>query len=215
MATEHTYEGIDSGMFADALDILGFDGAMTGLTPVSLGQRFHGRAVTVRMVRATAGTFSSDDIALGRILEQAEAGDVIVIDVGGAPVTVWGELTTIAAQQKGVAGLVADGAIRDADIIREARFPVLTRHIVPTAGKTRLKLASVNEEPVLCGGATVHPGDFIFADDTGAVVCPQGMKESAIAEVFKIQKKETEFKKNLAKGLSYLEAARELGLRQV
>ena len=212
---ERTFEGIDTGMFADALDILGFDGSMTGLTPVSLGQRFHGRAVVVRMLHATAGTFSADEIALGRVVEMAGAGDVIVIDVGGAPVTVWGELTTIAAQQKGVAGLVVDGAVRDADIIRAAQFPVVARHIVPTAGKTRLKLAMVNEEPILCGGVTVHPGDFIFSDDSGVVVCPQSMTESAIAEVDKVQKRETEFKKHLARGLSYLEAARELGLRQI
>ena len=166
---ERTFEGIDSGMFADALDTLGFDGAMTGLTPVVVGLRFHGRAVVVKMVRATPGTFSADDLALGRVLDAAGAGDVIVVDVGGAPVAVWGELTTIAAQKMGVAGLVVDGAVRDADIIREARFPVMVRHIVPTAGKTRLRLAALGEGPVFCGGVTVHPGDFIFADDSELV----------------------------------------------
>jgi 3-hexulose-6-phosphate synthase/6-phospho-3-hexuloisomerase len=128
---------------------------------------------------------------------------------------VWGELTTIAAQNKGIVGLVVDGAVRDADIIRSARFPVMVRHIVPTAGKTRLRLGSVNEEPVLCGGVAVNPGDFIFADESGVVVCPQSMTESVIIEVQKIQTRETEMKKNLARGLSYIEAARELGLRQL
>jgi regulator of RNase E activity RraA len=212
---EQTFDGIDSGMIADALDALGFDGAMTGLMPLALGQRFHGRAVTVRMMQGTPGTFSPDEIALGTILEQVGVGDVIVIDVGGAPITVWGELTTIAAQHKGVAGLVVDGAVRDADIIRAAQFPVMTRHIVPKAGKTRLRLGSVNEEPVLCGGVSVHPGDFVFADETGVVVCPQSMTDSVMEGVRKIQAREAELKKHLARGLSYLEAARELGLRQL
>ena len=212
---EDQWTGIDSGMVADALDALGFDGAMTGLTPVTLGLKFYGPALTVRMLRGTASTFGADEIALGQILERARAGDVIVIDVGGAPVTVWGELTTIAAQNKGIAGLVVDGAVRDADIIRKARFPVMTRHIVPTAGKTRLRLGSVNEEPVLCGGVSVQPGDFIFADETGVVVSPQSKLEAVVEGVQKIQAREAEHKKHLAKGLSYLEAARQLGVRQL
>ena len=215
MVQEQTFKGVDSGMVADALDILGFDGAMTGLAPLEPGQQFHGPAMTVRMLRGTPGTYGADEIALGRVLESAGAGDVIVVDVGGAPVSVWGELTTIAAQNKGIVGLVVDGAVRDADIIRSARFPVMVRHIVPTAGKTRLRLGSVNEEPVLCGGVAVNPGDFIFADESGVVVCPQSMTESVMIEVQKIQTRETEMKKNLARGLSYIEAARELGLRQL
>ena len=212
---EDQWTGIDSGMVADALDALGFDGAMNGLTPVTLGLKFYGPAVTVRMLRGTPSTFSADEIALGQILERAQAGDVIVIDVGGAPVTVWGELTTIAAQSKGISGLVVDGAIRDADIIRKARFPVMTRHIAPTAGKTRLRLGSINEEPILCGGVTVHPGDFVFADESGVVVCPQSKLESLVEGVQKIQARETEHKKYLAQGLSYLDAARQLGVKQL
>jgi regulator of RNase E activity RraA len=92
---------------------------------------------------------------------------------------------------------------------------VMTRHIVPTAGKSRLRLGSVNEEPVLCGGVSVHPGDFIFADETGVVSCPQRLIDDVLAEVRKIQARENEMKANLAKGLSYLEAARQLGLRQL
>lgn len=212
---EDRWAGIDSGMVADALDSLGFDGAMTGLTPLSLGQRFHGPAVTVRMLRGTPGTFGADEIALGQILDRAKAGDVIVIDVGGAAISVWGELTTIAAQNKGISGIVVDGGVRDADIMRKAHFPVMTRHIVPTAGKTRLRLGSINQEPVLCGGVSVHPGDFVFADESGVVVCPLSKLESVIEGVQKIQKRETEHKKHLARGLSYLEAARELGVRQL
>jgi regulator of RNase E activity RraA len=212
---ENQWKGIDSGMVADALDALGFDGAMTGLTAVSLGLKFAGPALTVRMLRGTPNTFAAEEIALGRILEQAKKGDVIVIDVGGAPITVWGELTTIAAQNIGVAGLVVDGAIRDADIIRQAQFPVMTRHIVPTAGKTRLRLGSINEEPVLCGGVSVNPGDFVFADETGVVVCPQAKWDSVIGGVKKIQERETEHKKYLAQGMSYLDAARQLGVKQL
>ena len=210
-----SFEGIDSGTFADALDILGIDGAMTGLTPISMGQRFHGRALTVRMLVGTAGTFTADEIALGKILGQAQAGDVIVVDIGGAPITVWGELTTIAAKSIGVTGLVVDGAIRDVDIIREHGFPVVSRHVVPTAGKTRLRLGSVGEEPVTVGGVSVLPGDFIFSDDTGVVVTPQDRYDETLSEIEKIKAKEDAFKAGLAEGLPYLEAAKRMGLRQV
>ena len=209
------FEGIDTGMFADALDILGADGSMTGLKPVAEGQRFHGPALTVRMLVGTPGSFSADEIALGKILSHAKKGDVIVVDVGGAPITVWGELTTIAAMAQGVAGLVVDGAVRDVDIIRHHRFPVVSRHVVPTAGKTRLRLGSVGEEPVKVGGVTVHPGDFVFSDDTGVVVVPQAMYDRTLDEIDKIKTKEDAFKEGLAEGLPYLEAAKRMGLRQV
>lgn len=209
------FEGIDTGMFADALDILGVDGSMTGLTPVAEGQRFCGQALTVRMLVGTSGSFSADEIALGKILSQAKEGDVIVVDIGGAPITVWGELTTIAAQAQGVSGLVVDGAVRDVDIIRSLGFPVVSRHVLPRAGKTRLRLGSVGEEPVTVGGVTVHPGDFVFSDDTGVVVVPQDLYEETVGEIDKIKAKEDAFKQGLAEGLPYLEAAKRMGLTQV
>ena len=61
----------------------------------------------------------------------------------------------------------------------------------------------------------MNPGDLIFADESGLVVCPQSMTTAVLLEVEKIQTRETEMKKNLARGLSYIEAARELGLRQL
>ena len=210
-----SFKGIDTGMFADALDILGCDGSMVGINPVWPGQQFFGRAFTVRMVVGRPGTFAADEIGLGRILAKAGKGDVIVVDLGGAPISVWGELAAIAAQASGVAGLVADGAVRDADILRDLAFPVQARHVTPTAGKTRLRLVSVNEEPVTCGGVTVQPNDFVFADDSGVVVVPQAMEASALAEVEKIQAKENAFKAGLAKGLPYLEAAKAQGLVQI
>lgn len=210
-----SFEGIDSGMFADALDILGHNGAMVGLQPVSHGQRFNGRALTVRMLVGTPGTFTPEEIALGKILEAAGKDDVIIIDVGGEYITVWGELAAIAAQALGVSGLIVDGAVRDADIMQQLGFPVLTRHICPTAGKTRLRLGSVNQEPVKVGGISVHPGDFVFADETGAVVVPQAMYDQTLEELEKIKKKEDVFKEGLAKGLPYLEAAKGMGLLQI
>lgn len=208
-------DGVDSGMFADALDSLNVDGSMTGLFPLSPGLRFSGPAVTVRMLRGTPGTFDPDEIGLGLILEKAAPGSVIVIDVEGSPITVWGELTTIAAQNKGINGVVVDGAVRDADIIRAARFPVMTRHITPKAGKTRLRLGSVNEEPVLCGGVTVFPGDFVFADETGVTVTPNALVSSVMKEVEVIKTRESILKSHMTKGLSYLEAARMMGRKQL
>ncbi len=210
-----SYEGIDSGMFADALDILKCDGAMVGLQPLSHGQKFWGRALTVRMLVGTAGTFNADEIALGQILAKASKDDVIVIDVDGEYITVWGELAAMAAQNLGVSGLIVDGAVRDADIMRKLGFPVLTRHICPTAGKTRLRLGSVGQEPVKVGGVSVHPGDFVFADETGAVVVPQDLYEQTLDEVDKIKQKEDVFKEGLKQGLPYLEAAKGMGLKQI
>ena len=211
-----SYEGIDSGMFADALDILKCDGAMVGLQPLSHGQKFWGRALTVRMLVGTAGTFNADEIALGQILAKASKDDVIVIDVDGEYITVWGELAAMAAQNLGVSGLIVDGAVRDADIMRKLGFPVLTRHICPTAGQDAPapRLGS-GRSPSRSGAFSVHPGDFVFADETGAVVVPQDLYEQTLDEVDKIKQKEDAFKEGLKQGLPYLEAAKGMGLKQI
>ena len=52
-------------------------------------------------------------------IDLAQPGDVLVIDAGGVGPAIWGELATHSAIQRGLAGVVIDGAIRDSgDIVK-------------------------------------------------------------------------------------------------
>lgn len=92
-------------------------GVVFGLTPhIKHGTRMVGRALTVQ-------TCNGDWAKPVEAIDRASPGDVIVVDVGGAPVAVWGELASNSAMQMGVRGIVIDGAIRDIDDIIDLRFP--------------------------------------------------------------------------------------------
>lgn len=137
---------------------------LEGLRPLWPGMVACGRAVTVR-------TLPGDWAKPVEAIDAAEPGDVLVIDAAGKPPAVWGELASESARNKGLAGLVVDGAVRDSADIRELGFPVWCRHVTSHAGEPR-GLGEINV-PVEAGGQTVAPGDWVLADDDGVMVLPR------------------------------------------
>ena len=140
-------------------------GVMSGIHPhIAHGQKMVGRALTVL-------TANGDWAKPVEAIDRARKGDVIVIDVGGSDVAVWGELASWSAKLRGVSGVVIDGAARDIDSILEMGFPCFSRHIVPHAGEPK-GYGGIGHE-IVCGGQTVHVGDWIVGDENGVVVVPQ------------------------------------------
>ncbi len=91
----------------------------------------------------------------------------------------WGELLSTAARARGAAGCVTDGLVRDVRLIREMKFPVFCGAIGPLDSKGRGMCMEI-DVPVVCGGARVAPGDWIFADVDGVVVIPEALAERAL-----------------------------------
>jgi len=137
--------------------------AMSGIRPISQGLRMSGRAVTVR-------TCPGDWAKPVEAIDVAEPGQVLVIDAYGREPAVWGELATLSAIQRKIAGVVVDGAVRDTPEIRKMGLPVFSRFICPNAGEPK-GFGEINV-PVVAGGLKVSPGDWILGDDDGVVVLP-------------------------------------------
>jgi 3-hexulose-6-phosphate synthase / 6-phospho-3-hexuloisomerase len=137
---------------------------LAGLRPLAPGQFACGPAVTVR-------TLPGDWAKPVEAIDQAAPGDVIVIDAGGLPPAVWGELATESAKNKGLAGLVVHGAVRDTADIRRLQFPVWSALVCSHAGDPH-GLGHVNL-PISIAGQRVCPGDWIVADDDGVIVLPR------------------------------------------
>jgi len=78
---------------------------LEGLRPLAPGMRLVGPALTVR-------TYPGDWAKPVEAIDLAQPGDVLVIDAGGVGPAIWGELATHSAIQRGLAGVVIDGAIR-------------------------------------------------------------------------------------------------------
>ena len=144
-------------------------GVVHGLIPyIKSGDRMVGRALTVQ-------TTNGDWAKPVEAIDQAKEGDIIVIDVGGAPVAVWGELASNSAMMMGVKGVVIDGAIRDIDDIKALNFPAFARTAVPNAGEPK-GYGGIGIE-ITVGGQTVRTGDWIIGDESGLIVVP---KEKAV-----------------------------------
>ncbi len=137
---------------------------LDGIRPLQQGASVCGPALTVR-------TAPGDWAKPVEAIDIAKAGDVIVIDAAGQPPAIWGELATESARNKGVAGLVVEGAVRDTAEIRELAFAVWSRLVCSHAGDPH-GLGEINR-PIVISGQRIFPGDWIVADDDGAIVLPK------------------------------------------
>ncbi|MFH1126883.1 MAG: orotidine 5'-phosphate decarboxylase / HUMPS family protein [archaeon] len=139
-------------------------GAMKGIVALTPGRKMVGRAVTVR---AMNGDWSKPVEAI----DVAKVGDVIVIDANGGDVALWGELASHSAVNRGIAGVVIDGTIRDIDEIRGLEFSAFARYVRPNAGEAK-GFGEIGVR-VNCGEQVVNDGDYIVGDDNGVVVVPR------------------------------------------
>lgn len=141
------------------------------------GARLCGTALTVECP-------PSDNLMLHHAVATASPGTVIVAKIGGyVAAGAWGEILTVAAQCRGVAGLAVDGAVRDIDAIARRRFPVFSRGLAIGAC-TKERFGTLNR-PILFGGVMVRPGDVVFGDGDGLVVIERerlGVVTAAAAE---------------------------------
>jgi RraA family protein len=101
-------------------------------------------------------------------LDEAQPGEVLVVDTRGSRRAVLGELFSLEAVRRGLAGIVVDGPVRDVVTLRQLAMPVYARSQTPLAGT--LRQLQPTQVPVNCGGVQVVPGDILLGDDDGIVV---------------------------------------------
>ena len=160
------------------------------------GARLVGKAFTVQ---GSAG----DNLALHRGVAAAPEGSVIVADVSGAAFGHWGEVLAVAAQSRGLTGLLIDGGVRDAVEQEELGFPVFSRNNAIRG--TRKDFAGVLGHPVTIGGITVHTGDVIVGDVDGVVVLPAAKVEQILDAADARVAKEQDYMRRLRAGETSLE----------
>ena len=109
-----------------------------------------------------------DNMFFHRALDIAEPGDVIVVDGGGCcDRSLAGEIMMTYAAKRGIAGIVVDGALRDAEGLRNCPMPIYCKGITPQ-GPYKHGPGEINV-PVCCGGVAVLPGDIVVGDEDGIV----------------------------------------------
>jgi len=166
-------------------------GAMHGIRPIKLGFHMVGRALTV-------STIDGDWAKPIEAIDEAETGQIIVIDVNGGLTAIWGELATWSAKIKGLSGIVIDGAVRDLDDIVKMNFPIFCRHISSNAGEPK-GCGEIKAE-IQCGGQIVHTGDWIIGDDSGVVVVPQEIAQEIANRALDVKEHENRIRQEIKNG---------------
>ncbi len=201
------FRELATSTIGNVLDDLKISGVIQNIKPISPGFRFAGGALTVKEVTGVLGTYTNEDFKLGQVIDAAQDGHVIMIDNGGQQVSTWGGIASFAAQKRGVAGLVVDGGVRDLDEIREFNFPVFSRYVVPTSGKGRVKILSMNTV-IKIDGIRVRPGDIIVGDGTGIVCIPIEVAEEVLNKAKKMDEQDKQATEEIRRGLTFTEALR-------
>jgi len=134
------------------------------LRPMHNGTAMVGAALTVK-------TRPGDNLLVHKALDLARPGDVIIVDAGGDLTNaIIGEIMACYAQKRGVAGIVINGAIRDANTIRQGSFPVYAAGVTHR-GPYKDGPGEINTT-IAIDGMTINPGDLILGDEDGLLCVP-------------------------------------------
>lgn len=163
------------------------------IKPLNDTVKVAGPAYTVRVI-------GKDSASLYHALQHAKEGSVIVIDKGGdnvyAPV---GEVVSLVARQRNIAGIVIDGPATDSVAIRRSGYPVFCSG-VSVATTNVLGITGDWEQPISCGGTAVHPGDIIFGDADGVVVIPPERLDDVLVKAEEALERERRNRNAIAEG---------------
>lgn len=201
---------IGASSWSDSLDELAINGVLQGITQRSGSGRMCGFAVTARQLPGRLGDFEKSDFAVGPLVAATGPGKVLMVDVGGAPISTLGGLASLAASKQGASGVVIDGACRDIDEIRATKLWLASRWVVPTTGKRRLKLQPLGGT-VSVGGILVSQGDLVVGDDTGIVVVPRARLLEVLDQAERIVAIDERVEERIRAGESFGSAAAAAG----
>jgi 4-hydroxy-4-methyl-2-oxoglutarate aldolase len=187
---------------SDAMDRLSIPGQTYGIAPLDRGFRMVGRAFTARTipVAVVSGT-------VGDYIDDVPEGSVVVLDNGGRlDGTVWGDILTIMAHRKGLAGTVIHGVCRDASRSLELGYPIFSRGVCMRTGRGRVQ-SDGYQVPVSLGDVRVEPGDMLVGDADGVVVIPQSRLDDVLGAARDIAEAEDRIRQEIEAG-SRLDEAR-------
>jgi 4-hydroxy-4-methyl-2-oxoglutarate aldolase len=166
---------------------------VTGFEATQPGAKLVGRALTMRYmpvrpdlmdgVKTLAKEGDWDFQYNVRAGEDAKAGDVIVVELGGMvdKATFMGDVTGLGIEAAGVKGVVIDGGLRDlSEFVPMRDFPVYFKgsHASAMADQVGVEWNA----PVRIGTMTVLPGDVVIADVSGVLAFPPQLTADVIRD---------------------------------
>jgi regulator of RNase E activity RraA len=180
---------------------------MRGTRPLAPGQpRLVGRAFTLRFVPsredlATPESWSSPTSTRAAI-EAMPAGCIAVVDaMGVTDAGIFGDILCARMKQRGVAGLVTDGVVRDVAGVLGTKLPVWCQGGAAPPSVAGLTFVGW-QQPIACGGVAVFPDDVVVVDDDGAVLIPAALVDMMVEQGPEQERMEAWIMREVDKGAS-------------
>ena len=185
-----------TSMISDALDEIGINGAISGISAQRYDQgRIAGRALPVKFTKKSADPQAwrfggGVGKPLEEVLKTMSNGQVVVMDLDGTiNATAWGGLASKLAQKKGVLGTIMHGTCRDLEEIRECGYPVWAIGVCPRRSRNDFTFGSINE-PICVTEVKICKNDIIVADQSGVVCVPKDKINEVLTLLEKISHQE-------------------------
>ncbi len=119
----------------------------------------------------TVKTRPGDNLMVHKALDIASPGDVVVVDAGGDLTnSIVGEIMVTYAMNRGLAGIVINGSIRDCDALRKLSFPVYAAGVTHR-GPLKSGPGEIGRA-IAFDGMVIEPGDLMIGDGDGVLCIP-------------------------------------------
>ena len=189
-----------TGVIADALALVGFQGGVEGVHPVRGFEdvKIVGTACTIQFgpPRPDTPKLTNYDI-----IENLPPGGILVIDAKGVPTHFAGDNVGSYSKWRGLVGVVIFGAARDVAGWRQVGMPLYCTGLATKDKPASMRITGY-QIPVEIGGVLVKPNDIIVADEDGIVVVPRESLDAVLEKVKLVSDVEAAMQQAIERGAS-------------
>lgn len=185
ISLEMMRQRLHCAVVCDALDSLGLrrQSPRVHFHPVTVDKLLVGRCKTTLWTNMAHTDPKPYELEL-RAVDSCQPDDVVIAAAQGSTSSgIWGELLSTAAQNRGCAGAIVDGAVRDTRQMNAMGFVVYARARNVYDSQNRQRVVDI-DVPVEIDGVIFSPGDLVFADCDGVVVVPKEVETEAISRAW-------------------------------
>jgi 4-hydroxy-4-methyl-2-oxoglutarate aldolase len=181
------FAALPTSVVSDALDRLGIKGQCTSISAVgSHAGKICGRAFTVQFMPCGGPDARTPNGDIGDYIDDVPAGYVVALDNRGMlDCSVWDEVMTKSARNRGIAGTVIDGVCREGASDSARQYPLFARGSHMRNGKDRVRVEAYNLAIVI-GGARIECDDILLGDEDGLLVIPRDYVKQVLAAAHEI-----------------------------
>ena len=191
---------LDVCAVSDAMDKLGMTGVVTGFPQASGKGRIAGRVTTVKLGLGDPPPGPPKHLGTTAIEASGPDNLIVVEQRTGRDAGSWGGILTLGAKVRGVAGVLADGPVRDIDEARDYDFPIFAKQFTARTARGRVTELGTNV-PVVFDGVRVNPGDYAVADSSGIAFIAPDKIATVLATAEEIVAKEKAMAQALRDGI--------------